>query len=225
MPDRITIRQSGQCDYQTIYESMVRFTRERDEHSPDEIWCLQHPPVFTLGLGGKEEHILAAGDIPIIRTDRGGQVTYHGPGQMVVYLLLDLQRQGLTIKRYITLLEQVMIDMCASLGIIAVRKAGAPGVYVSGKKIAALGIRVKRGCSYHGLALNVDMDLAPFQRINPCGYPGLEVTHLKAQGCLLDINASFTRLLPYLLKQLGYADYTQAKDAGRTNPMQTSQAA
>lgn len=204
---------------------MVRFTRERDEHSPDEIWCLQHLPVFTLGLGGKEEHILAAGDIPIIRTDRGGQVTYHGPGQLVVYLLLDLQRQGLTIKHYVALLEQALIDMCASLGIIAVRKAGAPGVYVSGKKIAALGIRVKRGCSYHGLALNVDMDLAPFQRINPCGYPGLEVTQLKAQGCLLDINASFTRLLPYLLKQLGYADYTQAKDAGRTNPMQTSQAA
>jgi len=204
---------------------MVRYTRERDENSPDEIWCLQHPPVFTLGLAGKEEHILAAGDIPIIRTDRGGQVTYHGPGQMVVYLLLDLQRKGLTIKRYVALLEQALIDMCAFLGIKAIRMAGAPGVYVSGKKIAALGIRVKRGCSYHGLALNVDMDLAPFRYINPCGFPGLEVTQLKAQGCLLDINATFTTLLPYLLKQLGFAEYEQTQDVGLSNPVQTSQAA
>ncbi len=225
MPGRIYIRQSGECDYQPIYESMVRFTRERDENTPDEIWCLQHPPVFTLGLAGKEEHILAAGDIPIIRTDRGGQVTYHGPGQMVVYLLLDLQRKGLTIKRYVSLIEQAMIDMCASLGIKAARKAGAPGVYVSDKKIAALGLRVKRGCSYHGLALNVDMDLAPFQRINPCGYPGLKLTQLKELGCLLGINATFITLLPYLLKQLGYADYAQAKDTGDINPIQTSRAA
>jgi len=204
---------------------MVRFTRERDEHSPDEIWCLQHPPVFTLGLGGKEEHILAAGNIPIIRTDRGGQVTYHGPGQMVVYLMLDLQRQGLTIKSYVALLEQAMIDMCAALGIHAHRKAGAPGVYVSGKKIAALGIRVKRGCSYHGLALNVDMDLAPFQRINPCGFPGLEVTQLKAQGSLLDINATFATLLPCILKLLGYADFELTKVAVKMTPLRAPQAA
>jgi lipoyl(octanoyl) transferase len=204
---------------------MVSYALERDENSPDEIWCLQHPPVFTLGLGGKEEHILEASDIPIIRTDRGGQVTYHGPGQMVVYLMLDLQRLGLTVKRYVTLLEQAMVDMCASLGIFATRKAGAPGVYVSGKKIAALGIRVKRGCSYHGLALNVDMDLSPFQLINPCGYPGLEVTQLKEYGFTLDINATFTMLLPFILNQLGYADFAQAKDAGGINPGQTSQAA
>jgi lipoyl(octanoyl) transferase len=225
MPNQIYIRQSGQSDYQTVYESMARITSERDEHTPDEIWCLQHPPVFTLGLGSKEEHILAAGDIPIIRTDRGGQVTYHGPGQLVVYLMLDLQRRGLTIKRYVALLEQAMIDMCATHGIHAHRKAGAPGVYVSGKKIAALGIRVKRGCSYHGLALNVDMDLAPFRRINPCGFPGLEVTQLKDQGCVLDINATFATLLPCILKQLGYADYEQTKIAGQMTLLRTSQAA
>ena len=225
MRGHIYIRQAGICDYQATYASMVRFTRERDENTPDEIWCLQHPPVFTLGLGGKEKHILDSGDIPVIKTDRGGQVTYHGPGQMVVYLLLDLQRKKITIKHYVALLEQAIIEMCVSLGINAARNAGAPGVYVAGKKIAALGIRVKRGYCYHGLSLNVDMDLAPFQRINPCGYPGLEVTQLKEQGSILDINATFTALLPCILKQLGYVDYEPVNAAGEFILMHTPQAA
>ena len=225
MRGHIYIRQAGICDYQATYASMVRFTRERDENTPDEIWCLQHPPVFTLGLGGKEKHILDSGDIPVIKTDRGGQVTYHGPGQMVVYLLLDLQRKKITIKHYVALLEQAIIEMCVSLGINAARNAGAPGVYVAGKKIAALGIRVKRGYCYHGLSLNVDMDLAPFQRINPCGYPGLEVTQLKEQGSVLDINATCTALLPCILKQLGYVDYEPVNAAGEFILMHTPQAA
>lgn len=204
---RIIIRQVILSDYATTFCAMSQFTRNRDENTPDEIWYLQHHPVFTLGMTGKEEHILDAGSIPIIKTDRGGQVTYHGPGQLVVYLLLDLQRKGITVKRYVALLEQSLIDMCASLGIDAERKTGAPGVYVAGKKIAALGIRVKRGCSYHGLAMNVDMDLSPFRQINPCGYPGLQVTQLKDEGSTLDVNSAFNSLLPYLMKYLDYTEF------------------
>jgi lipoate-protein ligase B len=185
---------------------MTEFTRLRNRQTDDEIWCLQHPPVFTLGMAGNENHILQSGDIRVIRSDRGGQVTYHGPGQLVVYLLLDLNRMGMPVKRYVNLLEESLIDMCHAVNIKAARKAGAPGVYVNDGKIAALGVRVKRGCSYHGLALNVDMDLEPFQRINPCGYPGLEVTQLKDTGCSYTVNEAFDMLLPHLLKQLGYAD-------------------
>lgn len=206
MQPRIKIRYPGLSDYDATFNAMSQFTRNRDENTIDEIWCLQHKPVFTLGMAGKEEHILDAGNIPIIKTDRGGQVTYHGPGQLVVYLLLDLQRKGITVKRYVSLIEQSLIDMCASLGIDAERKTGTPGVYVADRKIAALGIRVKRGCSYHGLALNVDMDLTPFRQINPCGYPGLQLTQLKDEGCTLDVSSTFTSLLPYLMKQLDYTE-------------------
>lgn len=203
MTDGIIIRRQGVRDYAGTHAAMARFTRERDAQTSDEIWCLQHTPVFTLGLAGKEEHILHAGDIPVIRTDRGGQVTYHGPGQLIVYLMLDLSRRGLTVKRYVYLLEQALIEMCRALGVAAERRRSAPGVYVAGQKIAALGIRVKHGCSYHGLALNVDMDLAPFRRINPCGYPGLEVTQLASEGCDLTVAEVFNALLPHLLDQLG----------------------
>lgn len=191
---------------------MVRFTRGRNAHTQDEIWCLQHAPVFTLGLAGKEEHILHAGDITVIRTDRGGQVTYHGPGQLIVYLMLDLARCGLTVKRYVYLLEEALISMCRALDMEAERRYGAPGVYVAGKKIAALGIRVKHGCSYHGLALNVDMDLAPFRRINPCGYPGLEVTQLAHEDCDLTVAGAFAALLPHLLDQLALRVNSCARD-------------
>ena len=203
MHDGINIRRLGIRDYAETYTDMAQFTRERDAHTGDEIWCLQHTPVFTLGLAGREEHVLNAGHIPVIKTDRGGQVTYHAPGQLVVYLLLDLTRRGLTVKRYVYLLEQALIETCRTLDVEAERKSGAPGVYVAGKKIAALGIRVKRGCSYHGLALNVDMDLAPFQRINPCGYPGLEVTQLTDEGCELTVTEAFDVLLPHLVDQIG----------------------
>jgi lipoyl(octanoyl) transferase len=212
MPDGIIIRRWGVRDYASTLAAMVQFTRERNVHTQDEIWCLQHAPVFTLGLAGKEEHILQAGDIPVIRTDRGGQVTYHGPGQLIVYLMLDLARYGLTVKRYVYLLEEALIRMCRALDIEAERRHGAPGVYVAGKKIAALGIRVKRGCSYHGLALNVDMELAPFRRINPCGYPGLGVTQLADMGCGGTVAEVFDAVLPYLLDQLGLGVNSRDRD-------------
>jgi len=224
MQKQINIRQFGLCDYQAVFNAMSRFTRERNEIVCDEIWCLHHAPVFTLGMAGKEDHILDAGDIPVIKTDRGGQVTYHGPGQLVVYLLLDLQRKGLTVKRYVSLIEQALIDMCVSLDIDAERKAGAPGVYVADKKIAALGVRVKRGCSYHGLALNVDMDLSPFRQINPCGYPGLQVTQLKDEGSNQDVGSAFATLLPYLMKHLDYTEVVPV-DSVRTDLFKTSRAA
>lgn len=223
MQYRINIRHLGLSDYASTFNAMSQFTRARNENTPDEIWCLQHHPVFTLGMAGKEEHIMDAGNIPVIKTDRGGQVTYHGPGQLVVYLLLDLQRKGLTVKRYVSLIEQSLIDMCGLLGINAERKSGAPGVYVADKKIAALGIRVKRGCSYHGLALNVDMGLSPFRQINPCGYPGLQVTQLKDEGCTLNINTAFTSLLPYLMKHLDYTEI--AADDTETGLLNKSRAA
>ena len=203
MHDGINIRRLGIRDHAETYTDMAQFTLDRNAHTGDEIWCLQHTPVFTLGLAGREEHILNAGAIPVIKTDRGGQVTYHGPGQLIVYLMLDLARRELTVKRYVYLLEQALIETCRMLDVKAERKSGAPGVYVAGKKIAALGIRVKRGYSYHGLALNVDMDLAPFQRINPCGYPGLEVTQLADMGCELTVTEAFDALLPQLVAQLG----------------------
>lgn len=160
---------------------MRAFTDSRDADTPDELWLLEHPPVFTLGQAGRPEHLLAPGTIPVIQTDRGGQVTYHGPGQLVAYVLLDLRRAGIGIKRLVERLEQAVIDLLAEHGIEAERRANAPGVYVAGAKIASLGLRVRNGCSYHGLALNVDMDLEPFSRINPCGYAGLSITQLVDQ--------------------------------------------
>jgi lipoyl(octanoyl) transferase len=157
---------------------MRRFTDERTPVTPDEIWTLQHPPVFTLGQGGKPEHLLNPGDIPIIASDRGGQVTYHGPGQIIAYVLYDLRRAGIGVKTLVQRLEQSVIDLLADLNIQAQPKPGAPGVYVAGRKIASLGLRVRRGRSYHGVSLNGDMELEPFGRINPCGYPGLEVTRI-----------------------------------------------
>jgi len=198
------IRRLGLCPYASAYALMDGFTRRRDATTPDELWYLEHPPVFTLGLAGREEHVLDPGAIPVTRTDRGGQVTYHGPGQLVVYPLFDLGRRAIKVKQYVFDLEQAIIDMCRCLGILAERRPGAPGVYVAGKKIAALGIRVRRGCSYHGLALNVDMDLAPFARIHPCGDPGLQVTQLHDLGCRMDIDTAFACLLPHLLGNLGY---------------------
>lgn len=212
MNQGIVIRYVGQSDYLPTYQAMIRFTRDRNQNTRDEIWCVEHPPVFTLGMAGKEEHILDTGTIPVIKTDRGGQVTYHGPGQLIVYLLIDLSRLHLTVKRFVSLIEQALIDMCRTLNITAARRKGAPGVYIKEKKIASLGIRVKKGCSYHGLALNVDMDLTPFKNINPCGYPGLQVTQLKELGCEVDIHQAFSLLLPHLLNQLGYENYDEKKN-------------
>lgn len=157
---------------------MLEFTNHRTTESPDELWLVEHPSVFTLGQAGKPEHLLNPEDIPVVQSDRGGQVTYHGPGQLVIYPLLDLRRLGLGVRDFVTLLEQLIIDTLNVFAIAGKRKPGAPGVYVDGKKIASLGLRVRNGCTLHGISINVDMNLSPFQRINPCGYPGLEVTQI-----------------------------------------------
>ena len=201
---KVLIRQFGLQQYRDTYDSMVEFTGRRGPETTDEIWCLEHAPVFTLGLAGKAEHLLDPGSIPVHRTDRGGQVTYHGPGQLVVYPLLDLKRLGVSIKRYVNLLEQAVIDCLAGVGLDAQRRAGMPGVYLDGSKIAALGVRVRKGCCYHGLALNVRMDLSPFRRINPCGYPGLEVTQLADRGVDLTVGETLEKFLPCLLERFPY---------------------
>lgn len=168
----------GKVNYQSTFEAMKRVTRERDENTPDQLWLLQHDPVFTQGISGKAEHLLDPGDIPVVQIDRGGQVTYHGPGQWVVYVLFDLRRANMNVRQLVTNLEQAVISLLKSYELSAAADPAAPGVYVDGSKIASLGLKVSRGCSYHGLALNVAMDLSPFSRINPCGYPGLEVVSM-----------------------------------------------
>lgn len=172
------IRHLGEVDYQNTWQKMQDFTNSRQQGTEDELWFLQHPPVYTLGKNGKTEHVLNPADIPVVNSDRGGQVTYHGPGQIVVYTMLDLNRLNIGVRQLVTDLEQTVIDLLASYGVDSGAKRDAPGVYVKNAKIAALGLRVRKGCSFHGLALNVDMDLEPFTRINPCGFEGLEVTQL-----------------------------------------------
>ncbi|MGH1361503.1 MAG: lipoyl(octanoyl) transferase LipB [Burkholderiaceae bacterium] len=182
----VQIKPLRQIDYETCRREMQTFTEQRSVNTADQIWLVEHPAVFTLGLAGKSEHLLDPGPIPVIKTERGGQVTYHGPGQLVAYTLIDLRRRGLTVKTMVYRLEQALIEVLEQNGIRAERKTGAPGVYVtghephSGSKIAALGLKVRRGCTFHGVALNVAMDLQPFTRINPCGYPGLTVTDMKS---------------------------------------------
>ncbi|MGA4322408.1 lipoyl(octanoyl) transferase LipB [Ectopseudomonas hydrolytica] len=205
MPE-LVVRHLGLVEYQPTLESMRQLTRERDERTADEIWLLQHPKVFTQGQAGKAEHLLAPGDIPVVQVERGGQVTYHGPGQLVAYLMLDLRRLDLGVRELVTAMEQSLVDLLASYGIEAAPKADAPGVYVGGDKIASLGLRVSRGCSFHGLALNVDMDMAPFLRINPCGYAGLKMVQMRD---LLPSPPAFDevsqRLEQALRARLGYA--------------------
>lgn len=169
----------GEADYLSTWEAMRDYTDQRDEHSEDQLWLVQHPSVFTQGQAGKAEHLLTPGDIPVVQADRGGQVTYHGPGQWVLYLLLDLRRRGLGVRALVDVIEQGIVELLAGYGITAAPRPDAPGVYVDTAKIASLGLRVRRGCSYHGLALNVDMDLSPFDRINPCGHAGMPVTSLR----------------------------------------------
>jgi lipoyl(octanoyl) transferase len=182
---------------------MQQFTDRRDEATRDEIWLLEHPPVYTQGLNGKPEHVLAAGDIPVVQIDRGGQVTYHGPGQLVVYPLIDLRRHKLGVRELVTALENTVIETAATWDIKAIAKREAPGVYVDGRKLASVGLRIRRGCSYHGLAFNVAMDLEPFQRINPCGYQGLEVTDLTRLGVSQSMEEIVKVLAPKLLAALG----------------------
>lgn len=181
------LRQRGREEYLATWQAMRDFTGQRDAGTPDEIWLVEHPPVFTLGQAGKPEHVLAPGDIPVVQSDRGGQVTYHGPGQLVVYLLLDLRRLGIGPRLLVERTEQAIVDALADAGIRAYPRSDAHGVYVDdstgrGRKIASLGLRIRRGCSYHGLALNLDMDLEPFRRINPCGYAGLAMTQVRDEA-------------------------------------------
>ena len=178
----IEVQRLGLVPYETVFASQAEYTSVRSETSSDQVWLVEHPAVFTMGQAAKSEHVLAAGDIPVVQSDRGGQVTYHGPGQTVVYYLLDLKRLQLSVRDLVTLAETVVIDSLAAFGIRGETKHGAPGVYVNGSKIAALGFRIRKGCSYHGLSLNRDMDLEPFTRINPCGFRGLKVTDVLNQG-------------------------------------------
>lgn len=182
MKEEAIVRHLGKVDYEPTWRAMQDFTAQRTPDTPDEIWLLEHPSVFTQGQAGKPEHLVAATDIPVIPIDRGGQITYHGPGQAVAYVLVDLRRRGYGIRELVTRMEQAVIELLAAQGVAASRLAGAPGVYVDGAKIAALGLRVKQGCTYHGLALNVDMDLSPFAAINPCGYAGMRVTQCRDLG-------------------------------------------
>ena len=182
---------------------MQEFTNSRSYETPDEIWLTEHPPVFTLGLNASREHVLEPGDIPVVQIDRGGQVTYHGPGQLMIYALIDLKRTGLGVRELVTALEQSVVDLAAQYNIVAASRADAPGVYVQGKKIGSVGLRVRRNSSYHGMALNVDMDLEPFTRINPCGFSGLEVTDLAALGVHKGLSEVARDLVPQLLRQLG----------------------
>jgi lipoyl(octanoyl) transferase len=186
---------------------MRAFTEARAATTPDELWWVEHPPVFTLGVAGKVEHLLAPGDIPVVRADRGGQVTYHGPGQLVVYCLLDVRRLGLNVRALVTTLERAVIELLAAHEIVAHARPDAPGVYVGDAKIAALGLRIRQGRAYHGLSLNVDLDLEPFARINPCGYPGLRVTQLRDLGVELTPAAAAGELLPRLGRQWGYTRF------------------
>ncbi len=200
----LIVRWLGEQPYLPVLERMQQFTDQRDAETADEIWLLQHAPVFTQGQAGKAEHLLAPGDIPVVQVDRGGQVTYHGPGQLVVYLLLNLRRLGVGVREMVTLMEQSVITLLEAQGIAASARPDAPGVYVEGAKIASLGLRVRRGCTFHGLALNVDMDLSPFQRINPCGYAGMPMTQLSALGGERDLQRVGEALVQYLSKELGY---------------------
>jgi len=197
-------KELGLVDYLPTWQAMQNLTENRDETTPDQIWLLEHYPVFTQGQNGKPEHILAPGDIPVVQVDRGGQITYHGPGQIVAYLLIDLRRRKLGIRTLVTAIEQSVIDVLAEYGIKAAARPDAPGVYVGNSKIASLGLRVKRGCSYHGLAFNVDMDLEPFSRINPCGLTNIKMTQVKDLTDSGDIEQIKTRLLRYFSQHLGY---------------------
>jgi len=206
----VLIRHLGMRDYTDVWQAMLDFTTQRTAGSDSEIWIVEHPPVFTQGQAGKAEHLLDAGDIPVVQSDRGGQITYHGPGQLVCYLLLDLKQIGMGIRSLVNSIEEAIIQLLSEQGIAAVRKTASPGVYVGVIKIASIGLRVKKQCTYHGLSLNVDMDLQPFSRINPCGYPGLAVTDMASLGVATDVLNVADKLTARLAMLLGYTSVKQA---------------
>jgi lipoyl(octanoyl) transferase len=201
----LNIRYLGLQDYQHIWQKMSDFTTHRTAGTADEIWILEHSAVFTQGCAGKAEHLLKSTDIPVVKSDRGGQITYHGPGQIIVYLLIDLRRQQINVRSLVSIIETSIINLLSAHDVIAVAKADAPGVYVNGKKIASLGLKIRKGCSFHGLALNVDMGLAPFLCINPCGYVGLEMTQCKQEGINSTTQELSTLLVKHITEQLTYS--------------------
>ena len=210
----IAIRDLGRQDYVPLWNAMQQFTDARTESTRDEIWFTEHPPVFTMGLNASKEHLLAPGDIPVVQIDRGGQVTFHGPGQLMIYPLLDLRRSAMGVRTLVTALEQSVVDLAAEFDIDAASRADAPGVYVAGEKLASVGLRIRRGCSFHGMALNVDIDLEPFSRINPCGYRELEMTDLTRLGINADLDEVWPRLLPHFLRHLGFSDAELVRKGG-----------
>ena len=200
LTQQLKLRYLGTQPYLETWQAMSDFTDQRNELTSDEIWVVEHPAVFTQGTAGKAEHLLQQTDIPVVRSDRGGQITYHAPGQLIVYLLINIRRKDFNVRSLVTFIEQGIIELLNDYNVKAVAKADAPGVYVNGKKIASLGLKIRRGCSFHGLALNVDMDLSPFLQINPCGYAGLEMTQCKNEG----IKHSVKELAPLLIKKLNH---------------------
>lgn len=209
MASQLVVRELGLQPYEPIWQQMQDFTNSRGDEVVDEIWSLQHEPVFTQGQAGKAEHLLGTGDIPVVQVDRGGQVTYHGPGQAIVYLLLNLKRKKMGVRELVSIMEAAVIDTLRSYQVEAYAKPDAPGVYVDDSKIASLGLRVRRGCSFHGLALNLAMDLEPFLRINPCGYAGMAMTQLQTLTDSLDQVEATQRLLDNLVTKLGYSEVTR----------------
>ncbi len=205
-PETLTVSYLGRKDYEPVWQAMKAFTEQRDDQTPDQLWVVEHNPVFTLGQASKREHLLCPGDIRVIPVDRGGQVTYHGPGQLVVYLLLDIRRKRCGPRMVVNAIENAIIDLLAGFGIDACNNPTAPGVYVNGAKIASLGLRFRKMCSYHGLSLNVTMDLEPFSRINPCGYPGLEVIDMATLLGRVDTGEVCQRLLACLCRALNYQE-------------------
>lgn len=217
MPAKVIVRELGLQPYEPILDAMHAFTDQRDSSTDDEIWLLEHQPVFTQGQAGKTEHVLAPGDIPVVKADRGGQVTYHGPGQLIIYLLWDLRRLGMGVRELVTLMEQAVVAVMQQQGIEAYAKADAPGVYVADNKLASLGLRVRRGCSFHGLALNIAMDLEPFQRINPCGYPGLQMVQVTDLLPNVDAQALRQQLLQFFLDKAGYTEIVNRQDLNKVS--------
>ena len=210
--ETVTLRALGRVDYADAFRAMQHFTLARTPETPDEIWLLEHPPVFTMGLKGRDGTQTHIDGIPLVHTDRGGDITYHGPGQIVIYILMDLQRRGWGPKRLVTAMEQAVINLLADRQIRGERRVGAPGVYTTAGKIAALGLRVKQGRSYHGLALNINMDLGPFSRIDPCGYPGQPVTQLANLDVHADLMTIGQGLIGKLTRELGYTDCNDSPD-------------
>ncbi|MGI9878294.1 lipoyl(octanoyl) transferase LipB [Vibrio chagasii] len=204
MQNKLIVKKLGRQDYEPVWKAMHKFTDERTEEEVDQVWLVEHNPVFTQGQAGKAEHVLNAGDIPVIQSDRGGQVTYHGPGQLVAYFLINIRRKKFGVRDLVTHIENLVINTLKAYNIDSAARPDAPGVYVDGKKICSLGLRIRRGCSFHGLALNVDMDLSPFLRINPCGYQGMEMAQVSQLGGPSELENVEQQLIQELVELLGY---------------------